>query len=71
LSLFHAQTPVPISAKFCTNLHTSSTLPIQPPDPGVPKTPKPKQITGEKLCFTKNAFNPSWAAPSPGWLVNK
>jgi len=41
------------------------TQPNQPPDPGVPQTPKPKQITGEKLCSTKNALNFSWAAPGP------
>jgi len=48
---------LPISAKFFTDLHSNSgkviitgmTLLIRPPDPGVPQTPKPKQITGEKI----------------------
>jgi len=44
------------------------TPPIQPPDPGVPLAPKSKQITGEKLCFTKNTLNFSWAVLGPGWL---
>jgi len=28
-------------------------LPTQPPDLGVPQTPKPKQITGEKTLLDK------------------
>jgi len=56
------QTAGPISTKFCTDLHTNSgkvlntsmTTPTQPLDPGVPQTPKPKWITGEKtLCNVK------------------
>jgi len=77
MSLFHPRTAKPISAKFCTDLHTNSgkglntsmTLPIWPPDFRVPQTPNPKQVTGEKLCFSKNALNFSRAAPGPGWLV--
>jgi len=50
------QTARLISTKFCTDLSTNSwkvlnttiTPPTQPPDPGVPQTPKPKQTTGEK-----------------------
>jgi len=62
VSLFHARTTLPASTKFCTDLHTHSgkvlktsmTLPTQPSDPGLPQTPKPKQITGEKtLCNVK------------------
>jgi len=57
VSLFHAWTAVPISAKFCTDLPTNSrkcvlnttmTPPAQLPDSGIPQTPKPKQIIGEK-----------------------
>jgi len=75
VSLFHLQTAGPISAKFCTDLHTNSwkvlnpslTPPTLPPDTGVPQTPKPIQITGEKnLCLTKKIFR---AAPGHGWLV--
>jgi len=29
------------------------TLPTKPPDPEVPQTPKPKQITGEKTFLYK------------------
>jgi len=43
------------------------TLPTRIPDPGIPQAPKPKQITREKLCFTKSASNFSWAVPGPGW----
>jgi len=50
-------------------LSTSLTPPAQPPVPRVPETPKPKQITGEKLCFTKNALNFFRAVLGPGWLV--
>jgi len=59
-------TCVPLSGanrhtKFCTDLHansgkvlnTSITLPTQTPDPGIPQTPKPKQITGEKTLLYK------------------
>jgi len=54
--LFPMQTARLISDKFCTDLSTNSwkvlnttiTPPTQPPDPGVPQTPKPKQTTGEK-----------------------
>jgi len=45
------------------------TLPTQPPDPEEPQAPNPKQITGEKLCFTKNALYFSRAALGPSWLV--
>jgi len=77
VSVFHTRTANPISAKFCTDLHTNSgkvlntrlTLPIWPPDPRVTQTPKSKQITGEKLCFTKYALNFSRAAPGPSWLI--
>jgi len=63
--------------QICTDLHTNSgkvlktslTPPTQPPDPGVPQTPKPKQNTREKLYFTKNALYFSRTAPDPGWLV--
>jgi len=44
------------------------TLPIQPPDPGVPQTSKPKQITVEKTLLQKNILNFSQAEPGPGWL---
>jgi len=56
---FRVQTARPISANFCTDLHTNSgkvlttsmILPSHPPNLGVPQTPKPKQVTGEKsLC---------------------
>jgi len=40
------------------------TLPILPPDPGAPQASKSKQITGEKLCFTKKVQMGS------GWLVS-
>jgi len=62
LYLFQVLTAVPISIKFCTDLHTNSvkvlnttmTPTAQLPDPGVPQTPKPDQITGEKaLCNVK------------------
>jgi len=62
MSPFHAQTAGPISTKFCTDLpansgkalNTSMTPPIQPLDSGVPQTPKPKRVTGEKtLCNLK------------------
>jgi len=52
------------------------TLPTQSLDPGVPKAPKPKQITGEKTLLYKNvqmgdmsSLNFSRLAPGPGWLV--
>jgi len=59
MSLFHKRTAWPISTKFCTDLHTNSgkvlntslTLPTLHPDPGLLKTPKPKQITGEKTLL--------------------
>jgi len=40
-------------------------LPTQPPDPGVPQTPKPKQITGEKTFLHKKCikFFPGSAGP--------
>jgi len=61
MSLFHARTAVPMSIKFCADLHTTSgknlnsnmTLPTQPPDPWAPQTPKPKQITGGKTLLYK------------------
>jgi len=61
MSLFHKQTVIPISTKFCTGLHTKSgkvlntsqTLPNRTPDPGIPQTPKPKQITKEKTLLYK------------------
>jgi len=62
MSPFHARTAEPISTKFCTDLCTNSgkvlntimTPPTRPLDPGVPQTPKPKQVTGEKtLCNVK------------------
>jgi len=62
MSPFHARTARPISTKFCTDLPTNSgkvlnttmTPPTRPPDPGVPQTPKPKWVTGEKtLCNVK------------------
>jgi len=46
------------------------TPPRCPPDPRVPQTSKPKQVPGEKLCFTKNALNISQAALGLSWLVN-
>jgi len=78
MSLFYAQIRRPIFTKFCTDLHnnsgkvlnTSLTQPTRSPDPGVPQTPKPKQITGEKLCYTKNALNFFRPVPGPGWLVS-
>jgi len=50
--------------QFCTDLHTHSgkvlntilTPPTWPPDPGIPQTPKPKQITGH--FFVKQSFSP-------------
>jgi len=52
------------------------TPPTRPPDSWVTQTPKPQQITGKKLCFTKNvqmgdliSLNFSRATPGPGWLV--
>jgi len=81
---FHARTAGPISTKFCTDLHTNSgkvlstcmTPPTRPPDPGVPQTPKPQQVTGEKtLCNKKcpdgwrKTHQISRAAPGPGWQV--
>jgi len=62
MSPFHILTAGPISTKFCTDLptnwgkvlNTRMTTPTRPPDPGVPQTPKPKWITGEKtLCSIK------------------
>jgi len=49
------------STKFCTGLpdnsgkvlNTSMTPKTWPPDPRVPQTPKPKQITGEKTLLYK------------------
>jgi len=60
--LFTPKPPHPISTKFCTDLPTNSgkvlitsmTAPTRPPGPrgtpnsGVPQTPKPKQVKGEK-----------------------
>jgi len=43
------------------------TLPTQPPETGVPQTPKPKQITGEKTLLHKIALN--FGLPGPGWTV--
>jgi len=62
VSLFHVQTAVPIYTKFCTDLHTNSslTLPTQPPDPGVPQALEPKQITEEKTLLYKKCPD--------GWL---
>jgi len=66
VSLFHTRTTWPISNKFHTDLHTNSQKflktsmipPTHPPDPSVPQTPKPKQITsGEKALLYKNALN--------------
>jgi len=67
------RTAGPISTKFCTDLptnsgkvlNTSMTLPTQPPDPGVPQTPKPQQITGEKTLPYKKCikFFPLSAGP--------
>jgi len=62
--LFHMQTDVPISTKFCTDLHTISgkvlntslTPPSWPPYPVVPQPPKPKQVTQEKY-ITPLYFN--------------
>jgi len=75
LNLFHVRTAGPVSIKFCTDFHTNSgkilntsmTPPTQSPGP---QTPKPIQITGEKLCFTKNAWNFSWAALGPRRIVS-
>jgi len=47
--IFH--TDLPTNSRKVLN--TSMTSPTEPPDPRVPQTPKPRQITGEKLCFTK------------------
>jgi len=49
MPFFHPWTAGPISPKLCTDPYTSSgkvvitrmTLPTQPPDPGVPKAPRP------------------------------
>jgi len=60
MSLFHKRTAKPISTKFCTGLQTYSVKvnttmnpQTQPPDPGVPQTPKPKQIIGQKTLLCK------------------
>jgi len=62
ISLFQAQTTAPLSGIFCTDLHTNSGKVLNtsltpltwPLDPGVPQTPKPKCVTGEKtLCNVK------------------
>jgi len=43
-------------------------LTTRPPDPGVPQTPKPKEITGEKtLCNVK--CSDGYLVLSPYWLV--
>jgi len=81
MSPFHTRTARPISTKFCTDLSTNSgkvlntsmTPPTQPLNPRVPKTLKPKRVTGEKtLC---NITCPDgWRKLikfflGPGWLV--
>jgi len=74
VSLFHMRAAVPISTKFCTYLytnsgkvlHTSMTLPTRPPNPGLPKTPKLLEITGEKTLLNKKCMK---FFPGPGWLV--
>jgi len=74
MSLIHAGTAGPISAKFftdlCTNsgkvLNTSMTLSAQPPDPGVTQTPKPKQIPGEKTLLFKKCIKFFLPVPGPG-----
>jgi len=56
LSHFHKQTARPIDLHTNSGkvLNTSMTPPTQPLDLGVPQTPKPKQVTGEKtLCKVK------------------
>jgi len=84
MSPFHTWTALPISTKFCTNLHTNSgkvlntiiTSPTQPLDPGVSQTPEPKWVTGEKtLCNVK--CPDGWrklikflpGSAGPGWLI--
>jgi len=77
MSLFHNQTPGTISTKFYTDFHTNTgkvlntslTWPTQPPDPWVPQTSKPIQITGEKTLLQKNALNFSRAMRGLGWQV--
>jgi len=68
-----AQTSTPTQGRILTQVWPRQP---KPPDPGVPQTPKPKQIMGEKLCFTKSiqmgdlvSFKFSRAVPGPGWLV--
>jgi len=62
MSLLLARTTRSISTKFCTDLHsisgkvlnTSMTRQPNPWTPGVPQTPKPKWVMGEKtLCHIK------------------
>jgi len=61
MSLFHAQTAEPISAKFCTDLHTNSgkvlntsmTLPTRTCDPRYPKLQNLNRSPEKKLCFAK------------------
>jgi len=59
---FHLRTAGPISTKLCTDLptnlgkvlNTSMIPPTWPLDSGIPKTPNPKWVTGEKtLCNVK------------------
>jgi len=81
---FHARTARPIPVKFCTDipansgkvLNTSRTPPTCPPDPVLPQTPKPKQITGEKTMLYKKCPDGSHklikfflGSAGPIWLV--
>jgi len=77
VSLFHVQTARPISTKFCTDFHidpgkvliTSVTPSTWLSDPGVPQTPKPKQITGEKTLLYKKCIKFFLGSAGP-WLAS-
>jgi len=71
MSLFHVPTAGPTSTKFCTDLHINSGVGVSfyKYNPVVPKTPKPKLITGEKTLLYKKCIKFFRAVPGPGRLV--
>jgi len=57
VSLFHVQTAVSISTKFCTDLHTNSGKVFNNPlIPGYSKLQNLNKSLEKKLCFTKNVW---------------
>jgi len=62
-----AQTSTSTRRRFFTQV-----WPCQPnpPDPGVPQTPKPNWITGEKTLLHKKCINFFLAELGPSWLVD-